>query len=31
VPDSPAILAKEIDTFYPQLPVMVRTPFVAVI
>jgi hypothetical protein len=30
VPDPPIVLAKEMDTFYPQLPFMVGTPFVAV-
>ncbi|EAT77416.1 hypothetical protein SNOG_15191 [Parastagonospora nodorum SN15] len=31
VPDLPAVLAKEMDTYHPQLPFMVGTPFVAVI
>lgn len=31
VPDPPAVLAKEMDTYHPQLPFMVGTPFVAVI
>jgi hypothetical protein len=30
VPDPPAVLAKEMDTYHPQFPFMVGTPFVAV-